>query len=157
MISEGRVRPIEILLIEDNPADVRLTVEGLKEAKVANKLHAIMDGRKALDFLFHRGEYVEAPRPDVILLDLNLPGVDGRTILKQIKEDPILRVIPVVVITSSEAEADIIKSYEFPRQLLHFQTDRFRGVPEDRALHRGLLVRGCEAAAGGSLTALVRP
>ncbi len=71
MTSEGRVRPIEILLIEDNPADVRLTVEGLKEAKVANKLHAIMDGRKALDFLFHRGEYVDAPRPDVVLLDLN--------------------------------------------------------------------------------------
>ncbi len=113
MTSEGRVRPIEILLVEDNPADVRLTVEGLKEAKVANKLHAIMDGRKALDFLFHRGEYVDAPRPDVVLLDLNLPGVDGRTILKQIKEDPILRVIPVFVITSSEAEADIIKSYEF--------------------------------------------
>ena len=112
MINEGRVRPIEILLIEDNPADVRLTVEGLKEAKVANKLHAIMDGRKALDFLFHRGEYVDAPRPDVVLLDLNLPGVDGRTILKQIKEDPILCVIPVFVITSSEAEADIIKSYE---------------------------------------------
>jgi chemotaxis family two-component system response regulator Rcp1 len=112
MINEGRVRPIEILLIEDNPADVRLTVEGLKEAKVANKLHAIMDGRKALDFLFHRGEYVDAMRPDVVLLDLNLPGVDGRTILKQIKEDPILCVIPVFVITSSEAEADIIKSYE---------------------------------------------
>ena len=113
MTSEARVRPIEILLVEDNPADVRLTVEGLKEAKVANKLHAIMDGRKALDFLFHRGEYVDAPRPDVVLLDLNLPGVDGRTILKQIKEDPILCVIPVFVITSSEAEADIIKSYEF--------------------------------------------
>ena len=112
MTNEGRVRPIEILLIEDNPADVRLTVEGLKEAKVANKLHAIMDGRKALDFLFHRGGYVDAPRPDVVLLDLNLPGVDGRTILKQIKEDPILCVIPVFVITSSEAEADIIKSYE---------------------------------------------
>ena len=112
MTSEGRVRPIEILLVEDNPADVRLTVEGLKEAKVANKLHAIMDGRKALDFLFRRGEYVDAPRPDVVLLDLNLPGVDGRTILKQVKEDPILCVIPVVVITSSEAEADIIKSYE---------------------------------------------
>jgi two-component system, chemotaxis family, response regulator Rcp1 len=112
MTSEPRVRPIEILLVEDNPADVRLTVECLKEAKVANKLHAIMDGGKALDFLFHRGEYVDVPRPDVVLLDLNLPGIDGRTVLKQIKEDPILRVIPVVVITSSEAEADIIKSYE---------------------------------------------
>ena len=105
-------RPVEILLVEDNPADVRLTDEGLKEAKVANKLHAIMDGREALDFLFHRGEYVDAPRPDVILLDLNLPGVDGRAILQQIKEDPILRAIPVVVLTSSEAEADIVESYE---------------------------------------------
>ena len=112
MLSSAGIRPIEILLVEDNPADVRLTQEGLKEAKVATNLHAIMDGRSALDFLFRRGEYTDAPKPDVILLDLNLPGVDGRTILKQIKDDPGLRVIPVVVITSSEAESDILKSYE---------------------------------------------
>lgn len=112
MLTSPSVRPIEILLVEDNPVDVRLTQEGLKEAKVATHLHAIMDGKSALDFLFRRGEYTDAPKPDVILLDLNLPGVDGRTILKQIKDDPGLRVIPVVVITSSEAESDILKSYE---------------------------------------------
>ena len=109
---ERSIRPIDILLIEDNPADVRLTREGLKEAKVATNLRAIMDGKSALDFLFRRGEYLDATTPDLILLDLNLPGIDGRTILKQIKDDPVLRVIPVVVITSSEAESDILKSYE---------------------------------------------
>lgn len=112
MKSNPRTRPIEILLVEDNPADVRLTMECLKEAKVANRLHAIVDGEEALDFLFRRGQHEEAPRPDVILLDLNLPGIDGRAILKQVKEDPILRVIPVVVLTSSEAESDIAKAYE---------------------------------------------
>ena len=112
MLTNRSARPIEILLVEDNPADVRLTQEGLKEAKVATNLHAIMDGKTALDFLFRRGEHVDAPRPDVILLDLNLPGVDGRAILKQVKEDPDLRVIPVVIITSSEAESDIAKAYE---------------------------------------------
>jgi CheY-like chemotaxis protein len=105
-------RPIEILLVEDNPADIRLTVEGLKEAKVANNLHAVRDGNEALDFLFRQGRHDAAPRPDLVLLDLNLPGIDGREVLRQVKQDPALRAIPVVVITSSEAEADIIKSYE---------------------------------------------
>ncbi|KAB2868505.1 MAG: response regulator [Bauldia sp.] len=105
-------RPIEILLVEDNPADIRLTVEGLKEAKVANNLHAVRDGNEALDFLFRQGRHDTAPRPDLVLLDLNLPGIDGREVLRQVKQDPALRAIPVVVITSSEAEADIIKSYE---------------------------------------------
>lgn len=112
MSSNFRPRAAEILLVEDNPADVRLAQEGLKEAKVANNLHAITDGREALDFLYRRGGHTSAPRPDLILLDLNLPGVDGRTVLKQVKEDVSLRAIPVVVITSSEAEADIIRSYE---------------------------------------------
>lgn len=105
-------RPIEILLVEDNPADVRLTVEGLKEAKITTNQDAITDGDQAIDFLYRRGDYSEAPRPDVILLDLNLPGVDGRAILKTVKQDPSLRAIPVVVLTSSEAESDIISSYE---------------------------------------------
>ena len=112
MTSERPGRPVEILLIEDNPADVRLTQEGLKEAKIATHLHVMMDGKEALDFLFRRGPHAGAVRPDVILLDLNLPGVDGRTILSQVKNDPNLKVIPVVILTSSEAESDIIKSYE---------------------------------------------
>lgn len=112
MLALDIARPIEILLVEDNPADVRLTVEGLKEAKVANNLHAVRDGREALDFLFRQGRHRAAPKPDLILLDLNLPGIDGRAVLRQVKHDPTLRVIPIVVITSSEAEADITKSYE---------------------------------------------
>ncbi len=105
-------RPIEILLVEDNPADVRLTMEGLKEAKVANHLNAVLDGKSALDFVYRRGKHRDAPRPDVILLDLNLPGIDGREVLQQIKDDPDLRTIPVVVLTSSEAESDVVRSYE---------------------------------------------
>jgi len=105
-------KPIEILLVEDNPAEVRLTMEGLKEARIANHLNAVNDGQSAIEYVRRRGKYTAAPRPDLILLDLNLPGIDGRTVLRTIKEDPDLRVIPVVIITSSEAETDIIKSYE---------------------------------------------
>jgi CheY-like chemotaxis protein len=105
-------KPIEILLVEDNPAEVRLTIEGLKEARIANNLNSVMDGQSAIEYLQRRGKYREAPRPDLVLLDLNLPGLDGRSVLKYIKEDPQLKVIPVVIITSSEAESDIIKSYE---------------------------------------------
>ncbi len=104
--------PIEILLVEDNPADIRLTREGLKEAKVANILHAVTNGRDALDFLHRRGEYADAPRPDLVLLDLNLPGISGHSVLAEIKRDSSLLTIPVVVLTSSESEADIVKSYE---------------------------------------------
>lgn len=105
-------RPIEILLVEDNPAEVRLTIEGLKEARIANNLNAVNDGQSALDYLRRRGKYVGAVRPDLVLLDLNLPGLDGRAVLRDIKDDPALKIIPVVIITSSEAESDIIKSYE---------------------------------------------
>ncbi len=105
-------KPIEILLVEDNPAEVRLTVEGLKEARIANNLNAVMDGQSAIDYLQRRGKYRDAVRPDLVLLDLNLPGIDGRAVLTHIKEDPQLKIIPVVIITSSEAESDIIKSYE---------------------------------------------
>lgn len=105
-------KTVDILLIEDNPADVRLTIEGLREAKIANVLHAVRDGDAALDFLGRRGRYADAPRPDLILLDLNLPGLDGRSVLSIIKADPRLKVIPVVVLTSSQAEADILAAYE---------------------------------------------
>jgi CheY-like chemotaxis protein len=103
---------IEILLVEDNPADVRLTVEGLREGRIANNLSSVMDGDSAVEFLQQKGRYAAAPRPDLILLDLNLPGLDGRSVLKFIKEDPKLKIIPVVIITSSSAETDIIRSYE---------------------------------------------
>ena len=99
--------PIEILLVEDNPADVRLTQEALREGKVRNNLHVARDGEEALAFLRREGE----PRPDLILLDLNLPRRDGREVLQEIKSDPRLKTIPVVVLTTSGAEADIVKSY----------------------------------------------
>ncbi|HTJ56721.1 MAG TPA: response regulator [Devosiaceae bacterium] len=112
MSTERNFSPIQVLLVEDNPADIRLTREGLKEAKVANVLNAVMDGRKALDYLHRRGDYKNACKPDVVILDLNLPGMDGREVLRQMKADPVLRLIPVVIMTSSEAETDIMKAYE---------------------------------------------
>lgn len=105
-------RPIEILLVEDNPADVRLTQEGLKEAKVSNVMHAVGNGKDALDYLFQRGTYADASRPDLVLLDLNLPGVSGYDVLSAVKADPDLRTIPVVVLTSSESETDRTRAYE---------------------------------------------
>lgn len=105
-------KTVDILLVEDNPADIRLTVECLKEAKIANVLHSVTHGDAALDFLYRRGAHTDAPRPDLILLDLNLPGLDGRSVLAEVKEDAVLKVIPIVVLTSSEAEADILKAYE---------------------------------------------
>jgi chemotaxis family two-component system response regulator Rcp1 len=81
-------QPIEILLVEDNPAEIRLTIEGLKEGRIANRMHSTTDGDQALDFLFRRGPYKQAMRPDLVLLDLNLPGIDGRTVLRRIKGDP---------------------------------------------------------------------
>jgi CheY-like chemotaxis protein len=105
-------RPIEILLVEDNPGDVRLTIEGLNEGKVRNNLHVARDGVEALAFLRKEGEFVDAVRPDLILLDLNLPRKDGREVLTEIKSDPQLKTIPVVVLTTSRAEQDILHSYE---------------------------------------------
>ena len=103
---------IEILLVEDNPGDVRLTREALKDAKVRNNLHVVDDGVKALQYLRREPGYEDAVRPDLILLDLNLPKMSGREVLQEIKTDPALLQIPVVVLTSSEAEQDIAKAYE---------------------------------------------
>ncbi len=105
------VRPIDILLVEDSPADVRLTREALKEAKVLNTLHVGEDGMAALDFLHNRGKYDESPRPELILLDLNLPKKDGREVLAEIKQDEQLKRIPVVVLTTSRAEEDVVRTY----------------------------------------------
>jgi len=105
------VKPIEILLVEDNEADVRLTREALKENKVANELHVVGDGEEAIAFLRQQGKYAEEPRPDLILLDLNLPKKDGREVLAEIKADDDLKRIPVVVLSISKAEEDILKTY----------------------------------------------
>jgi chemotaxis family two-component system response regulator Rcp1 len=111
MVSEIAVHPIEILLVEDNPGDVRLAREALQDAKVRNTLHWVDNGQKAMDFLRKEGEYARAPRPDLILLDLNLPRKDGREVLAEIKEDPDLRRIPVVILTVSKNEEDVLKTY----------------------------------------------
>jgi len=103
--------PVEILLVEDNPGDHRLTKEALHEGKVYNNLHWVKDGVEALEFLKRRGVHANAPRPDIILLDLNLPKKDGREVLSEIKQDPELRAIPVVILTTSKAEEDVLKSY----------------------------------------------
>ena len=105
------VKPIEILLVEDNPGDVRLTIEALKEAKVINHLTVVKDGVEALAFLRRQGSYTTAPRPHLILLDLNLPRKDGREVLADIKTDDNLKRIPVVVLTTSQDEQDVLKSY----------------------------------------------
>lgn len=104
-------RPVEILLVEDNAGDVRLAREGLRECKLLNNLSVADDGVKAMAFLRREGEHAHAPRPDLIMLDLNLPRKDGREVLKEIKEDEKLKRIPVVILTTSKAEEDIVKSY----------------------------------------------
>ena len=103
--------PIEILLVEDNKPDVRLTIEALKDTKVRNRIHVASDGVEAMAFLRREGAHAQAPRPDLILLDLNLPRKDGREVLEEIKHDDALRHIPVVILTTSQAEQDITQSY----------------------------------------------
>ncbi|EHM28640.1 chemotaxis protein CheY [Streptomyces sp. CB00072] len=105
-------QPIEVLLVEDDPGDELMTREAFEDNKIRNTLHVVRDGQEALDFLYRRGEYTEAPRPDLVLLDLNLPKYDGRQVLEQIKGDPELSLIPVVVLTTSSAEEDILRSYK---------------------------------------------
>ncbi|GBG13217.1 two-component system response regulator [Novimethylophilus kurashikiensis] len=105
-------RQVEFLLAEDNPGDVRLTKEALRESKIRNNLNVVPDGVEAMAFLRREGKYADAPTPDVVLLDLNLPKKDGREVLAEIKTDPVLKRIPVVIITSSEAEQDILRTYD---------------------------------------------
>ena len=105
-------KPINILLAEDNPADVRLAQEALKESKIHSNLHVVMDGMEAMAFLRHEGKYADAPHPDILLLDLNLPKKDGREVLAEMKSDDNLKRIPVVIVTSSQAEEDIVKTYD---------------------------------------------
>lgn len=108
----SQARLIEILLVEDNPADVEITRQGFRRGKIANRLHVAMDAEEALAFLRREGEFSNSPRPDLILLDLNLPGRDGRELLADIKSDENLDSIPVVILTTSSAENDIINTYK---------------------------------------------
>ena len=103
---------IEVLLVEDNPADVRLTREAFRDGKIRNQLSVVSDGIQAMDFLKRQPPYEGAPRPDIILLDLNLPRMSGREVLERVKGDPDLRRIPVVILTTSEADKDILESYD---------------------------------------------
>ena len=104
-------RPMHILLVEDNPADVELTRQCFRESRIPNEVHAALDGDTALAFLRHKGPFATVPRPDLVLLDLNLPGIDGREILATIKCDPDLQTIPVIVLTTSDADDDIRTAY----------------------------------------------
>jgi CheY-like chemotaxis protein len=105
-------KPIEILLVEDNPGDVRLTMEALKGGRVRNRIRVVENGVQAMDFLHRQGHYAAVPRPDLILLDLNLPKKDGREVLGEVKQDPDLKRIPIVILTSSAAEEDILRAYD---------------------------------------------
>lgn len=105
-------RPIEILLVEDDPGDVVIAQEALEQSKLVNNLHVATNGDEALAFLRRDGEYADAPKPDLVLLDLNLPRRDGREVLAEVKADPDLRRIPVVILTTSQAEEDIVRSYD---------------------------------------------
>ena len=111
MTRNEKLRPIEILLVDDNPGDIRLTQEALKESKVLNNIHIVEDGLEALEFLRKEGRFKNVITPDIILLDLNLPKRNGREVLAEIKNDDFLKKIPVVILTISRAEEDILKSY----------------------------------------------
>ncbi|MDY6930435.1 MAG: response regulator [Halobacteriota archaeon] len=111
-MNEEHLKPIEILLVEDNPGDVRLTQEAFKEGKIKNNLYVAKDGIEAIEFLRHQGEYSDSPRPDLILLDLNMPRKSGKEVLEEVKADEELRRIPVVILTTSKAEEDIFRSYD---------------------------------------------
>jgi chemotaxis family two-component system response regulator Rcp1 len=104
--------PVQILLVEDSPGDIRLTREVLRDAKIANELHIVGDGEQAMAFLRCEGDYADVRRPDLILLDLNLPRKDGREVLAELKDDPELHLIPVIVLTTSAAEQDVLRSYD---------------------------------------------
>ena len=112
MVPGTKVQPVEILLVEDNPVDVMMTKEAFNGGRVCNNLHVAEDGEEAMDFLYKRGKFPSAPLPEIILLDLNLPRKDGREVLAEIKRDPALRHIPVIVLTTSQDQEDISRSYE---------------------------------------------
>ena len=129
----SNAEPIEILLVEDNLGDARLAAEALKENKVRNNLYHVEDGVEAMRFLHRQENYADVPLPDLVLLDLNLPRKDGREVLAEIKEDPELRLVPVVVLTTSEAERDLVKTYDLHANayvVKPIDLDRFMEVVE---------------------------
>jgi two-component system, chemotaxis family, response regulator Rcp1 len=132
MIASGEDgMPIQVLLVEDSPGDVRLTQEAFRDANQSILLHVASDGMEAMAFLRHEGAHVQAPRPDLILLDLNLPKMDGREVLAQIKEDDNLKTIPTVILTTSDAEVDIMRSYQLQANCYltkPVQLDAFEGL-----------------------------
>jgi chemotaxis family two-component system response regulator Rcp1 len=130
MKNQAAIKPIDILLVEDNPGDVRLTIEALKEGKVLNTLNVVGDGVAALDYLNRRGAFTNVTRPDLILLDLNLPKKDGREVLAEIKRDSKTKRIPVVILTTSKAEEDILKTYN-----LHANCYITKPVDLDQFIH----------------------
>jgi CheY-like chemotaxis protein len=130
MATSQRPEPIEILLVDDNPGDVRLTLESLKSARVHNRMHVVEDGERALAFLRRQEPYTDAPSPSLILLDLDLPLLSGREVLEAIKRDPDLAKIPVVVLTTSQADEDVARSYE-----LHASCYVTKPVDFERFLH----------------------
>ena len=134
--------PMDVLLVEDSPGDVRLTQEAFRDANRSIHLHVAADGVEAMAFLRHEGVHINAPRPDLILLDLNLPKMDGREVLVELKSDPGLRTIPVVVITTSSAEEDVVQELRPAGELLCHQTGRPQAVSSRRRFDRRFLVAG---------------
>jgi CheY-like chemotaxis protein len=111
MTERGECQPVHVLLVEDDPGDVLMTKEAFEHYKLRNVLHVVTDGEQALQFLRRTGGYADAPRPGLILLDLNLPRLDGLEVLAELKADPVLKVIPVVILTTSQAQQDVLRSY----------------------------------------------
>lgn len=139
--------PIDVLLVEDDPGDKLVIREAFADNVIGNRLHVVRDSEQALDFVYRRGEYAGAPRPNLILLDLNLPKYDGRQVLETVKPDPALAGLPVVVLTASAAEEDIARSYPAARQCLRHHASRSRSVPRRDPTHRRVLrARGASAA-----------
>ena len=151
------VKPIELLLVEDSEPDVRLTIEALREAKVKNRLWVVEDGVEALDFLRQQGRHADAPRPDLILLDLNLPRKDGRQVLKEIKNDDSLKRIPVVVLTTSKSEEDVLRAYDLARQLLHHQAGGFQSLHGSGEIDREFLADRGQTSGRGVADEPTRP
>ncbi len=110
-MNTSQAKPVEILLVEDSPSDAALTKEALENGKITNNLRRVVDGVEAMEYLRRQGKFAKAPRPDLIMLDLNLPRKDGREVLRELKSDPSLRIIPVIVLTTSRADQDILESY----------------------------------------------